>query len=82
MSAKDFYSQFEDEDTYNAWYKKDSFIRAYIDDPEKAKSSFDYEDDWLEDAERERILRTEDFKDYSGYISTKADDLWEKMWSQ
>ena len=82
LSAKDFYSQFEDEDTYNAWYKKDSFIRAYIDDPEKAKSSFDYEDDWLEDAERERILRTEDFKDYSGYISTKADDLWEKMWSQ
>ena len=81
-SAKDFYSQWDNEDDYNAWYKKESFIREYIDDPEKAKSKFVYEADWLEEAERRRILSAEDFKDHSGYVSTKADGLWEQMWSQ
>ena len=81
-SAKDFYSQWDNEDDYNAWYKKESFIREYIDNPEKAKNKFVYEADWLDEAERRRIISSEDFKDYSRYVSTKADGLWEQMWSQ
>ena len=117
--AKKYYSQWNSEDEYKTWHKKESFISeylkdpekatstieheanwvneaeyrkkesfisAYIDDPENAKSTFDYDDRWLEEAEQRaetaRILKSDDFKDHSGYVSTASEGLWEKMWSQ
>ena len=117
--AKKYYSQWKSEDEYKTWHKKESFISeylkdpekatstidyedawlneaeyrkkesfisAYVDDPENAKSTFDYDDRWLEEAEQRaetaRILKSDDFKDHSGYVSTASEGLWEKMWSQ
>ena len=84
--AKKFYSQFKTEDDYNAWNAKESFIKEYIADPEKAMKTMKYEPTWLEEAkareERDRVFASEDFKERSRYASTKADGLWEKMWSQ
>ena len=80
-----YFSQWETEDAYNAWYQKESFINSYLEDPQKATATKDYQEDWLKEAElraeTRRVLGSEDFGDNSKYASTEADDLWEKMWS-
>ena len=81
-----FYSQFESEDAYNTWKTREDFISAYLDDPENATATFDYDADWLKDAQykadSKKVLDAEDFQDYSKYTSTKTDNWWEKAWSQ
>ena len=81
----DYYSQWKTEDSYNAWYQKESFIKSYLDDPEKATTTMDYQDDWVNEAkirsETSQILSAEDFEANSQYASTKTDNLWDSMWS-
>ena len=81
----DYYSQWDTEDAYNAWYQRESFINSYLEDPQKATAKKDYQNDWLKEAElraeTRRVLGSENFADNSKYASTKSDDLWEKMWS-
>ena len=83
---RDHYSQWESGDAYNAWRKKESFVEAYLEDPEKATGTLDYENGWLKEAQRRaeesKILGAEDFQDYGQYASTKLDGLWDKAWSQ
>ena len=85
-SAKDFYAQFDSEDTYNTWQSKESFISAYLDDPEKAMQTHDYDHNWLKEAqyraETKKVRDAEDFRDFSKYASTKTDNWWESAWSQ
>ena len=40
------------------------------------------EKDWLEAHKLESVKYNPDFSSGSGYVSTKTDGLWEKMWSQ
>lgn len=80
------YSQWASADDYDAWKSKETFISQYLEDPEKATSTLDYQDDWLKEGqyrmEKNKILGAEDFQDYSQYASTKADNWWDKIWSQ
>ena len=83
--ANEFYSQFESEDTYNAWKKREDFISAYLADSEKAMATMDYDASWIREAqyrEDSKIKGAEDFGDFSQYQSTKTDNWWEKAWSQ
>ena len=72
-SAKDFYAQFDSEDTYNTWQSKESFISAYLDDPEKAMQTHDYDHSWLKEAqyraEKANVMGAADFRDYNQYVS-------------
>lgn len=81
----DYFSQWDTEDAYNAWNQRESFINSYLEDPQKATATMDYQKDWLKEAElraeTRRVLGSEDFGENSKYASTEADDLWEKMWS-
>lgn len=81
----DYFSQWDTEDAYNAWHQRESFINSYLEDPQKATATMDYQKDWLKEAElraeTRRVLGSEDFGENSKYASTEADDLWEKMWS-
>ena len=81
-----FYSQWDSDEDYDAWHKKESFISEYLADPEKATAAIDYEAEWLKEAqyraENSKVLGAEDFQDYSKYASTKTDNWWEKAWSQ
>ena len=69
----DFYSQWESGDAYNAWKNKESFISEYINDPEKAMASMEYEHDWIREAqyraEKTKVMGAEDFQDYNKYVS-------------
>ena len=82
----DYYSQWETEDDYNAWHQKESFINSYLEDPQKATATQNYQNDWLKEAElraeTRQILGSEDFEANSQYVSTKVDTLWDNMWSQ
>ena len=85
-NTRQYYSQWDNADAYNSWYQKESFISEYLNDPQKAVSTMDYQTDWLKEAEaraeKNRILSAEDFAANSQYVSTKTDDWWSKMWSQ
>ena len=74
---KDYYSQWESAEDYDAWYKKESFIEKYLADPENATAAVDYEADWLKEAqyraENSKVLGAKDFQDYSKYVSTSDD---------
>ena len=86
FNTRQYYSQWDTADAYNSWYQKESFISEYLNDPQKAVSTLDYQTDWLKEAEaraeKNRILSAEDFAANSQYVSTKEDDWWSKMWSQ
>ena len=68
-NAKQFYGQFNTEDDYNSWQYKEDFYKAYIEDSEKAKNDFKYEDAWLKEADRRKeqhtVLNASDFNEYS-----------------
>lgn len=55
-NAKNFYGQFETEDSYNQWK--------------------------VEEEKKKELMESEDFKSKSGYVSTKADTFWDRIWSQ
>ena len=66
-------SQFDSEDSYNAWKNKESFISDYLIDPEKAMKTHDYNQSWLREAqsriEKSKVMGAEDFGDFSQYAS-------------
>ena len=83
--AKDFYSQWDTEDDYNAWKTKESFIEAYLEDSEKATSTIEHDNAWVKEAQYRaemKVQEEEDFQNYSQYVSTEADNWWDKAWSQ
>lgn len=47
--ADKFYSQFESEDAYNTWKSREEFISAYLEDPEKAMETMEYDDSWIKE---------------------------------
>ena len=47
--ADKFFSQFESEDVYNTWKSREEFISAYLEDPEKAMETMDYDDSWIKE---------------------------------
>ena len=79
-SARDYYSQWDSEDAYNAWYSKESFIKEYLADPEKATTTLDYDDDWVKEAQNRaeisKIMGADDLQTYSGYVSTSQKGLF------
>ena len=83
---RQFFSNFDTDEEYNLWFKKESFISKYLEDPDTATSTLDFEDSWLEEAqiraEKNRILGAEDFQDHSKYVGTQLDNWWDIAWSQ
>ncbi len=81
----DYYSQWKTEDDYNAWYQKESFIKSYLEDPEKATTTMDYQENWVNEAKwrakTKQILSAEDFKDNSGYVSTEQSGLFKPKYA-
>ena len=63
--ARQYYSQWKTEDEYNTWQKKESFISEYLKDPEKATSSFEYDEAWLREA---------DYRKKESFIQAYIDD--------
>ena len=60
-------------------------IEAYLADPEKATSNTHYDNNWVREAKYRTEMKAqeaEDFRDYSRYVSTETDNLWDKAWSQ
>ena len=82
-NASKFFSQFSSEEDYTAWETKESFISAYLENPENATKTLDYEDGWLQEAkyraETSKALEAEDFKDFSGYAKSTTDNWWDKL---
>ena len=78
FDARDFYSQFETEDAYKGWENKEAFINAYLENPEKATETFDYDKSWLQEAKYRSDINNatgaEDFQNYSQYA--KSDGNW------
>ena len=68
-SVSKLHSNFKTGDDFNAWYKKETFIDAYIQDSEKAKTDFEYDQEWLKEAENRKEINTvkgyEDFTEYA-----------------
>ena len=83
---KKYYSQWDSEDSYNSWKNREDFISAYLADPEKATATFEYDNDWLKEAqhraEKATVMGAEDFQDNSKYKSTELDHWWDRAWSQ
>ena len=65
----DFYSQFEDAETYDNWTRKQDFINRYQQDAEKALAG-EYDESWLGEAETKRLAGNADFDEKSAYQST------------
>ena len=71
--AREFYSQFDSEDSYNSWKQREDYISAYQADPEKAISTLGYDHDLIREAkyraEKTKVMGAEDFQDYNQYVS-------------
>ena len=69
----DYYGQWDSGDSYNAWKTKESFISDYLNDPEKAMQTYDYDPSWLKEAqsraEKSKVMGAEDFQNHSQYVS-------------
>ena len=86
-SIRDYYGQFGSEEEYNEWYNRESFIKNYLSDPEKAVQG-EYDDSWLKEAqyraEVQNVLGAEDFEtnvsagEALGVDSAKWWEFWEK----
>lgn len=85
-NASKFFSQWDNEEDYKAWESKESFISAYLKNPEQATATMDYENAWVKEAkyraETNRAMEAEDFQDFSRYTSTKQEGFWDKAFSQ
>ena len=85
-NASKFYSQWDNEEDYKAWESKESFISAYLKNPEQATATMDYENAWVKEAkyraETNKAMEAEDFQDFSRYTSTKQEGFWDKAFSQ
>lgn len=68
-SVSKLHSSFKTGDDFNAWHKKETFIDAYLNDSEKAKADFEYDNSWIKEADRRKVENTvkssEDFEEYS-----------------
>lgn len=64
-SVSDYYSQWSDRDEYLTWDAKETFVKNYMEDPDKALQG-DYDEEWLKEAEYraevQKVLGAEDFE--------------------
>ena len=63
--VQDYYSQWSDRDEYLTWDAKETFVKNYMEDPEKAMQG-DYDEAWLKEAqykaEVQKVFQAEDFE--------------------
>ena len=81
-SVSKLHSAFKSAESYDQWYKKESFIDAYIKDAEKATTEFEYDNSWIKEADRrieeDTILNSEDFDIYSQKgLSIENPSVWD-----
>ena len=81
-------SSFESQDAYDTAVRKYGYQQKYegkgYDEVLSLLEAMEdgEEKDWLEAYKPNAVKYNPDFSTGSGYVSTKADGLWEKMWSQ
>ena len=81
-------SSFKTQDDYDAAVRKYGYRQKYdgknYDEVQNLLEGMEAgeEKDWLEAYKLESVRYNPDFNSGSGYVSSKADGLWEQMWSQ